>query len=564
MTKENQGRLFGVAVAGVVLGPAVATRFGPPPALVAQAVTVTAIVLALLVVAVAGKGWRRILTTDRPTLLALALYGAAAIQGTAVALARGNDTALVAGQFLSMALLPMGAAAALGLLRQGGWRPFATGLVAAAGAGGLFQLIMTLPTAINGPLGFRLMMPNAGSFSGVAPLVLFLAGALARGRGRRARALLWAVGAVMAAIILGTGIRSQWLVLPAGVAAYAALAAGRARLLSRRTIAIVAPVVLVLGAGAIFTTWWWFKPRPTLAREAPASGVAGPGEPIVFALPGGVRGAVRVEGTLTCRAPGYVLLGAQGPSAGGPIDQIGVAGAVAAQFQMVVAPRPGAARLALEFNDPQSLGCTASRLTAVELWPPLLARSVARLAALVHRPPDPGAGTAPEAFAQDASIAFRLRETRAIAREIRNSAWPTRILGHGLGATYSIDTLGYDSRGHVESFKNPNYIHNFYLFLPFKLGLFGAVEVLAALGIWVWVAVAGARARPVGTADRLFFAGAAASWITYILWSAAAPEILDFRMAPIWGMLAAATAAARRSGTLAAQKRDAGARAEDM
>ena len=214
---------------------------------------------------------------------------------------------------------------------------------------------------------------------------------------------------------------------------------------------------------------------------------------------------------------------------------------------MVVVPRPGATRLALEFEDPQNLGCTASRLTAVELWPPVLAKSMARLTALVHRPPDPGAGAAPEAFAQDASIAFRLRETRAIASEIRRSAWPIQLLGHGLGARYAIDTLGYDSHGQVQRFNSPNYIHNFYLFLPFKLGLVGTVEVLAALGIWVWVAVAGARARPLGTWDRRYFAAAAASWITYILWSAAAPEILDFRMAAIWGMLAATTAAARKS-----------------
>ena len=215
---------------------------------------------------------------------------------------------------------------------------------------------------------------------------------------------------------------------------------------------------------------------------------------------------------------------------------------------MVVVPQPGAARLVLELTDPQNLGCTASRLRAEVLWPPLLARSVARLAALVHRPPDPGAGSAPEAFAQDASIAFRLRETRVIASEIRNSAWPVWVLGRGLGATYSIDTLGYDSRGQVQRFANPNYIHNFYLFLPFKLGVVGTVEVLAALGIFVWVAAKGARERPLGAGDRRFFAAAAASWTTYILWSAAAPEILDFRMAAIWGMLAAATAVARNCG----------------
>ena len=551
MTKDNQGRLVGVAVAGMVLGPAVVTRFASPPALVPQAVAITAVVVALLGAGLAARGWRQVLTADRPTLLALALYSAAAIQGAAVALARGNNTALIAGQFLSMILLPLGAAAALGLLRHGGWRPFATGLVAAAGTGGLVQLIMTVPTAINGPPGFRLMLPNSGSFAGVAPLALFLAGALARGGGRRVRVLLWAVGAVMLAIILGTGIRSQWLVLPAGVATYAALAAGRARLLSRRTLVIAGPVIFVLCAGAIFATWWWFKPRPSLLPAAPASGVARAGEPIAFALPGRVRGAVRVEGTLTCQAPGYAYLsalGGQGSSVPGPMRQFGVTGVGASEFQMVVAPQPAERKLILQLTDPQNLGCTASRLRAEVLWPPALATLGDRLAALVHRPPDPGAGSAPEAFAQDASIAFRLRETRAIASEIRRAAWPVWVLGRGLGARYAIDTLGYDSRGQVQRFNSPNYIHNFYLFLPFKLGLVGTVEVLAALGIWVWVAVVGAQARPVGTADRRFFAAAAASWITYILWSAAAPEILDFRMAAIWGMLAATTAVERKCG----------------
>ena len=550
MANDNQGRLLGFGVAGLVLGPAVVTIFVSLPSLVPQALIITAIVLALLGVAVARKGWRQVATSDRATLLALALYAAAAVQGAAVALARGNDKALIAGQFLAMILLPLGAAAALGLQRQGRWRPFATGLVAAAVAGGLVQLIRTVPAAITGPPGLRLMLPNGGSFSGVAPLALFLAVALAGGGDRRARVLAWCAAAVMLSIILGSGIRSQWLVLPAGAATYVALVAGRARLFSRRTIATVAPVVLVLGAAAALTTWWWLKPRPSLVPEAPASGVARPGDPIAFALPGGGRDAVRVEGVLTCRAPGYVsltALDAQGSPGRGPMDQFGVAAAVAAEFQMVVVPRPGATRLALEFEEPQNLGCTASRLTAVELWPPVLAKSMARLTALVHRPPDPGAGAAPEAFAQDASIAFRLRETRAIASEIRRAAWPVWVLGRGLGARYAIDTLGYDSHGQVRRFNSPNYIHNFYLFLPFKLGLVGTVEVLAALGIWVWVAVAGARARPLGSSDRRFFAAAAASWITYILWSAAAPEILDFRMAAIWGMLAATTAAVRKS-----------------
>ena len=549
MTGDNQERLVGVGVAAMVVGPVLVTRFGAPHLLVHQAVAITAVVVALLGAGLAVRGWRRILTADRPTRLALALYGAAAVQGALVALARGNEPTLIAGQVLAMSLLPLGGAAALGLLPRGEWRPFAIGFVAAVGVAGAIQLAMTLPTAINGPPGFRLLLPTGGSLAGSALLGLFLAGALTRAGRPWTRALAWAAGAVMLALIVGTGIRSQWLVLPAGIAAYALLAAGRARLFSARTLAIVGPVILVLSVGAAAATWWWFRSRPAIVPEPPAAAVVEPGAPILFALPIATRGAIRIEGALTCRAPGYAYVtvggGPSSPDApAGTTRQIGVAGAVAASFQMVLTPRPGERTVVLQLLDPDHLGCTASRLRAEELRPAALARFGERVAALLHRPPDPGAGTAPEAFAQDASIAFRLRETSAIASEIRRAAWPVWMLGRGLGARYAIETLGYDSHGQVERFANPNYIHNFYLFLPFKLGLLGSVEVLVALGIFVRTAARGARERPPGAADRHFFAAAAAAWITYILWSAAAPEILDFRLAAVWGMLAATTAGA--------------------
>ena len=549
MANDNQGRLLGAAVAGLVLGPAVVTIFGSPPSLVPQALTITAIILALLGAAIATKGWRRVAASDRATLLALALYAAAAVQGAAVALARGNNKALIAGQFLSMVLLPLGAAAALGLQRQGNWRPFATGLVAAAAAGGLVQLIMTVPTAINGPPGFRLMLPNGGSFAGVAPLALFLAAALAGGGGRRARVLAWGAAAVMLSIILGSGIRSQWLVLPAGVATYVALVAGRARLL--------APHDRGGRSG---------RPRPRRRR--------GPHDVVVAQAQAQPRARGSGLGRRRARRTDRFCVARRGPRRGprrgrADVPGPGVRVPRRARRARVVGPRPDGSirgcrrggcgvpngRRAAARRDttrPRVRGPSEPRLHGL---PTHGGGTLASGPGEVHGaaygagPPASGPGRRGRAGSvrPGASIAFRLREARAIASEIRRSAWLIQLLGHGLGARYAIDTLGYDSHGQVQRFNSPNYIHNFYLFLPFKLGLVGTVEVLAALGIWVWVAVAGARARPVGTWDRRYFAAAAASWITYILWSAAAPEILDFRMAAIWGMLAATTAAARKS-----------------
>jgi O-antigen ligase len=171
-----------------------------------------------------------------------------------------------------------------------------------------------------------------------------------------------------------------------------------------------------------------------------------------------------------------------------------------------------------------------------------LAEVVGGLAGMLHRPPDPGSGPTPGVAASDASIAFRFRETRAVVAAIKQVSWPWWLVGQGLGATFAFDTVGYDNRGNVVRYERPNYIHNFYLFLLFKLGVLGALAVLTALAMWTWTAAKGARAQPADTADRWFLAAAAAAWVTYIVWSVAAPEILDFRLAPVWGLLVALTA----------------------
>jgi hypothetical protein len=198
--------------------------------------------------------------------------------------------------------------------------------------------------------------------------------------------------------------------------------------------------------------------------------------------------------------------------------------------------------MSLGLEDPDGLECRSTAVAVERVGPAFAALTVGRLVASFGRPPDPGAGSQPGAFAGDASIAFRVREMSAVLAAIRAGSWTTWIFGHGLGATFALDTIGYDNRGNIVRFNRPNYIHNFYLFLPFKLGALGTFAVLSALALFVAAAVRGARRQPPGSPERRFLAAVAAAWVTYLAWSAAAPEILDFRLAPFWGVVVALTA----------------------
>lgn len=538
-----------VAAAALVAAPTITRLLGFPDALKAEAAAVTAVVLLSLALGALSGGWRRILAADRSSLGGLALYGAAAVQGGIVALVRGNQMAFVAGQALSMILLPLGALVGLELSRRGEWRPFATGLVIATGAGSIVQLVLTIPVAVVAPAGFRLFVPNAPSMAGMAPLGLFFAAALAWTGRWPARAVGLIVAGATVVLIAWSGIRSQWLAMPFGVAAYAAVAFGRSRLFARRTLAVagtgVAVTALALGAA----TLWWMRVRPSLLPSGAAAAPLQPGTPLTLPLDAAPHGLLRIRGVLTCRGTGRIVLSArqeQMAAGGAPATLATLAcSPVASDFSMIVVPAPGSSGVALSILDPEGIGGAVSGIAVEDLQPRPVADLAFHVQALLTRPPDPGGLKGPEAFAGDASIAFRLREMRAIAAELRRSGVALLIFGHGLGATFPINTLGYDSRGQIRQFNQPNYIHNFFFFLPFKLGAVGTAAVLGALAIWVLAAVAGARLHAAGGADRHFFAAAAASWITYTVWSAAAPEILDFRMAAIWGMVAATVATAK-------------------
>jgi O-antigen ligase len=533
-----------VAAAAVVLSPLLTTTLPFQRALIVQAALVLGITLLLLALGVLRRGWRDRVAALRPVMLGVVLYTAAALQGTVVALVRGNDLKLAAGQLLAMGLLPIAAVAALGVSTTPSWRAFATGLVGAVAAGTLVQGIVAGPAMLAHFPGTRLMLPNAVSVSGAAAMALLFALALTRSGLTSARVLAWAAAALTVALIFVSGIRSQWLVLPFGLACLFAIALGPRTLFSRRiALAWGTALVVVAGAAAV-TAWWWTRPRPNLASGTLDTTTGARDATATVSLPGGT---VRVRGGLTCRGSGIVYMRLRGTgeaptNAPGRVVPLIVAGAAPSEFWIVHRPLPAETALAVRLEDPSNLGCRTTMFAVEAIAPGQLAEVVAGLAGMLHRPPDPGSGTTPGVAAGDASIAFRLRETRAILTAIREASWPWRLVGQGLGATFAFDTVGYDNRGNVVRYERPNYIHNFYLFLLFKLGVLGALAVVTALAIWAWTAANGARAQPAGTADRWFLAAAAAAWVTYIAWSLAAPEILDFRLAPLWGIVVALTA----------------------
>jgi hypothetical protein len=554
MTTGNDKVHWGVsvAVAAVASAPLLTVKMSFRASLVAQAVILLGATLALVVFAAARKGWRNLPVPPQALLIGVALYAGAAAQGTVVALLRGNDLTLIAGQALSMGLLPLAAVGAFGVFPALDWRSFAAGIVGATFVATLVQFVFTRLLPLEGAGSGRLALPNALSAAGIAPLALLLAFALARSVQRAGRVLVWVSTGGIAFLIITSRIRSEWLVLPLGIVVYLAVLLRRSRVVSRRVLLSGTAVVLIAIAAAATTVWWWRVPRPNLATGALVSGPPGVRSTALAMLPAKFHGAIRVHGTLRCKGTGTVFVrvrSANATSEPSLLERNGflVAGAAPAPVHMLVRPPADATRLFLDVGDPENLDCTATDLAVDQIHPVLLAELVDDALDWVHRPPDPGAGSSPGEFAGDASIAFRFREMAAVLKSFRTGSWPTWVFGHGLGATFAFDTMGYDSRGHIVHFTHPNFIHNFYVFLPFKLGAVGTLAVLAALVLFVWSAVRGARDAAPGTSARRFFAATAAAWITYIAWSAAAPQILDFQLAPYWGVVVGLTASALRA-----------------
>jgi len=142
---------------------------------------------------------------------------------------------------------------------------------------------------------------------------------------------------------------------------------------------------------------------------------------------------------------------------------------------------------------------------------------------------------------RDPTLSFRLTESTKTWRAFASAPLSLKLMGHGLGSTIRLDTDGFDNRGHWIHYDEVNYLHNWYLFLLYKLGIISGLGILICTAVWMWLIFKQIVDNRRGSPSRAFPAAALASWICYLIWSLTSPEILDFRMAPIWGFLLAAT-----------------------
>ena len=323
---------------------------------------------------------------------------------------------------------------------------------------------------------------------------------------------------------------------------------------------ILAAAVATGAVVLVLLTAWWLAPRhDLLAAGLPRAAPFGElhrsarirGDKALPALntpawplPGAEGAVLRLKGRVDCTVPGHVVVQVWRLTPRLALvhsDGFNVTAGGSAFFRASLLSGPPTGSDVLVLRDRLDTRCTLGALSAVRLRPRILALGAVKAERTVLRHETLYAAS-DNALAGDPTLWFRFKEATAVIDAIGAESWARRLVGAGLGATVALDTVGYNNWGSVVRYGRTNYIHNFYLFLAYKLGLFGTVLVLAALAGFVAAAVRDGSRFAGGSPQRLFLAAVAAGWVAYAFMSVAAPEILDFRLAPLWGLLAAVAA----------------------
>ena len=561
------------------MAPFATVGLGFRTALAVQGGMLLVLTLVAGIVAVRQRGWlSRLLAAPRPLLMGVSCYALAGLLGATVGLARGNAPSLLAGQLLSMGLLPVAAVAGVALGGGTPWRAYAFGVSWGVAGGALVHVVVWAHGLSQARVLGRFFLPNNVAMAGPALLALLAALALALGSAERARRWAWAACGLIGVYIVGAGVRSLWLVSLGSLMLFLLLS-GRIRWLLRpAALTTACAVAAVLIGGALALRHWWLKPRPDLilpkswtvngARLPPVAEPAAGGDPCVGAWPALVwtpetdrsflelsesvsvtstsEGWYRLRGRVRGPGHGWVYLVVTWfDHDGRRVAELGGYGGGAGGWQEIEAagPRPASASHA-------RIGATAStggdrwEILSVRLEPlgsPALSFLCDGARRLIVRPTVLAAADQ-VTHGADPSLSFRLAESLQLWRLIRSRSVLVNLAGQGLGAQFPFASFVADDRGGFVVSSQTNYIHNFYMFLLFKLGIVGTLLVLTALCTWLLWTLRAARSAPSG-ASRYFLAAAGAAWVGYCVWSTVCPEILDPRMAPLWGLLLAATAA---------------------
>ncbi len=480
-----------------------------------------------------------------PIRVGLGLYAAGALWGVAVGIVSGNPLRYVASQGIAMLLLPLAAAVfvAAALPRE----QLLGGLAVATVAGLVIHVAVLFVPALTAPEGgTRFLLRNGVAVTGIGPMVvlLFLGWGLARGRWWR-----FAVVACATLLVLGSMARGAWMVTMVFGAVLVLVLPS-----PRRWLGVAGGVGLLL---AVAASWGLggrvWSSAPDLTLDAPgAAGMGTASEPVEVAPQGSDDGWLVAAEAKPCdgvravdvrwRARGdsgrSLQLVVAFQSAGGrPLQQLVYAlpGSGRWRTYEVVVGAPGdAATVSVVFlvasgSPPWSLRQVSAR--TLDSRPAVaLRRMRVRLDQLLRTLRSPRG---------DGTLDYRAREWRAV-RGRWERAGPGRLAaGHGLGAVVPFANSSFDEAGRRVTVPTASYLHNFYVFLAFKLGAMGVVALAGLLIVAGWTGVLGVRRARSGD-DGWFELSAAAAWAAYLVWSVSSPEIYDFRLAPLWGALVAA------------------------
>ncbi len=556
-SRRNARRSATFSVGALALVPFASLPFPPTLRLPAQAVMILALLAAQL-------PWLREPARPLPSLLrfGLAAWTLAAAWGTLVGLLSGNPLRYVTGQSLSMLMMPL--AALIFWLRSGfSTRTLLRGLAAAvvlALAMHLLLPVFGLESSGSGPVASnRLPVAPGVSFIGSALLVglLCVGGLRGSGGGR----LLVAAGAVAAgALVIGGFSRGQWLAGIVGLATLVITTLGARRRVWYFAAGGVGLVVVLAALYARLAT----DPIP-LASDAQTWSVGGGGSAqnqelahLEWDDAAGARVSARVHGPAgeTLRLWTEAAPAETSPDDGGsrrtstavrrvetsPGDLDGNDSATPVQTIVAVPSHSRELRVGvwvsgglwtIEDLRVQSIGSGlatwirgwTSRPTSVAgQEPTFLVTARRRVQQLIWAFADP---------TSDVTVSQRAGESAAAFSAWRQENWPRRLIGAGLGATIDHAIPTVDAKGERVVVEQPSYLHNYYLFLLYKLGLFGILPFAAQIAFAVQALLLGRRHGWLGHA-------AFAAWLAYALWSLSSPEILDFRRAVLWGLLIAA------------------------
>lgn len=560
--------------AGIVLAPYVTLWMPFRTGLVVQAALILVLVLTIVALGLGGPRSGLCGRLDLWMVGGGVAYGMAAIVGGVVGLLMENELQLVAGQLLSMGLLPLGMVASLSLGRDGRWpRRLAEGIVGASGFAVAIHWILVALWLIRGEDVDRLRVAGGNSAVGVCLVALLLGTSLLPAGSRRTvRRAVPVVLCLILVFILAAAVRGLWLVTPFALALYLALEPRRSEFVRLGVLGTAGVFATLLALGAGVFSLWLHGDRPNLLaerahQEPPPIAVRRlevrgdvqealqwqAGEPpcivpVTRTFPLRNGGAYRLSGRLYGRGSGSGFVRVQLRDNRGRVQQ---------RMQLVASAGDRKRKLAIiaDVEPPISsawvtVGCEAGDGSATwhledlrfeRLGPSAAAHVIelgesiwVRMSSLVCLAQE---GVEPSSV----SVRLRLREVQRLSELFDSAPAWTKLFGHGLGARYEIETFGRDAKGQRVPVSSVNYIHNFYAFLLFKTGLFGAALVGTALVVWVartWI-----LARSSGHPWRRSLAAAAtAALLAYAVWSLTSPEILDFRIAPVWGLLLGALA----------------------